>query len=112
MELIALEIRLHERELKVHFVKSMRIIAEGFLIDSNNLTSTDAVVAALFECHADTLLQHSGLTLIGFYEQYKFTHLLANFPPTNSNVLQQARNSLCARHQEEEETQRQNIVTP
>eukprot|EP00957_Ditylum_brightwellii_P068938 5232542-Ditylum_brightwellii.AAC.1 len=63
----------------------MRIIAEGFLIDLNDLTSTDAVVAALFERHANTLLQHSGLTLHGFYEQYKSTHLLANFPPTNSD---------------------------
>eukprot|EP00957_Ditylum_brightwellii_P031376 2378370-Ditylum_brightwellii.AAC.1 len=68
MELIALEICLFKKEIKVHFVKSMRIIAEGFLIDSNDLTSTDAFVAALFKRHAYTLLQHSGLTLPGFYE--------------------------------------------
>eukprot|EP00957_Ditylum_brightwellii_P121714 9282339-Ditylum_brightwellii.AAC.1 len=90
MELIALEIRLLKREIKIHFVKSMRIIAEGFLINSNDLTNTDAVVAALFKRHSDTLLQHSRLTLNGFYKQYKSIHLLANFPPTNLDVLQQA----------------------
>eukprot|EP00957_Ditylum_brightwellii_P196139 14944496-Ditylum_brightwellii.AAC.1 len=67
MELITLEIHLLEKEIKIHFVKSMHIIAEGFLIDLNDLTSTDTVVAALFERHADTLQQHTGLTLHGFY---------------------------------------------
>eukprot|EP00957_Ditylum_brightwellii_P008345 631576-Ditylum_brightwellii.AAC.1 len=112
MELIALEIRLLEREIKIHFVKSICIIAEGFFIDSNDLTSRDAVIAALIETHFDTLLQHSRLTLDGFYEQYKSTHLLANFPPTTLDVLQKACNSLCTCCQEEEESLQQNTVTP
>eukprot|EP00957_Ditylum_brightwellii_P016399 1233510-Ditylum_brightwellii.AAC.1 len=55
---IRLEIKILQEKTKKHFCKSMKLITEAIVINSNKAdhTSIDAVVAALFKSHHERLL--------------------------------------------------------
>ena len=78
-----LEITAITNEIKIHLVKSLRLIANAYLIYKKTDSNVDEQVYLLALHYIDHISVHTPMTLAEFVKLYKEVHTIDTFPPTS-----------------------------